>query len=205
VPPSAEARARSPKGEREAARILAAATTVLAREGFGGATLGRIAAEAGVDKKMVLYYFTGRETLLVEVVRQVGARVAANMTAALVQHSDVAQVAETLFDHMWAGTTEEPELPRAYLALATSSRESDEVRRALGELKASFERLFADQVTALEAHGYRLRVDRAGYLKLVMAMWRGLALEWTEEGDSPALQSALEQFKRAATAPFERV
>lgn len=52
------------KGDRRAASILQAATTILARDGFGGATLRRIAAEAGADMKSLVYYFGTRRRLL---------------------------------------------------------------------------------------------------------------------------------------------
>jgi AcrR family transcriptional regulator len=66
----------TPKGDRRAASILRAATTVLARDGFGGATLGRIAAEAGAEKRSILYYFGTRERLMVRVVHSLGRQIA---------------------------------------------------------------------------------------------------------------------------------
>lgn len=196
-------RTRSPKGEREAARILTAATRSLARDGFGGATLGRIAAEAGVDKKMVVYYFSGRDPLLVELIRDIGRRVTANIADAIAQLSDLEETAETAIEKMWEGAIEEPELPRAYLALLAGSRESEPVAQALAELRTDIERLFEERITAVEANGYRLVVERAGFRTLMLAIWRGLALEWAENGDTPALDEALAQFKRVVMSSFE--
>jgi AcrR family transcriptional regulator len=48
---------------------------VLARDGFGGTTLGRIAAEAAAEKRNVLYYCGTRERLMVTVVHNLGARI----------------------------------------------------------------------------------------------------------------------------------
>src|SRR4051794_839610 len=120
-------RARSQKGEREAARILDAATAVLARDGMAGATLGRVATEAGVDKKMLVYYFSGRERLLAEVVRRVGQRLAENMEAAVAEFSEPGAMADVGVDRLWEGTTEMPDLTRAYLVLVTSSTQGAEV------------------------------------------------------------------------------
>lgn len=45
------------------ARILEAALTVFAQEGLRGATLDRIAAEAGLSKPNLLYYFASKEAI----------------------------------------------------------------------------------------------------------------------------------------------
>jgi AcrR family transcriptional regulator len=193
---------RSEKGEREAARILDAATAVLAREGFGGATLGRIAAEAGVDKKMVVYYFSGRERLLAEVVARVGQQLVANMRAAAVELSEPSALVDVGVSTMWEASVDQPGLARAYLALATNSEDSPGVRQALRALKRNFEDLFVERLAILEAQGHLLSEDRDGYVKLMLAILRGLVMDWAEDGDTPALLDALEQFKRVAVAPF---
>lgn len=194
---------RSRKGEREATRLLDAATDVLAREGYGGATLGRIAAEADVDKKMVVYYFGSRDSLLAKVVGRVGDRLAANTAMELAGVSEPREMADLGIDQLWAGTTEFPELLRAYLALATSAVGSEPVEAALETLKAEFVGLFGSLIDVLESAGHPLRMPRDAYLKLVLACWRGLALEWVETGDTPGLASALEEFKRITAAPFD--
>ena len=52
--------------DREAtqARLLEAAYALLAREGFAGLGLNAVAAEAGVDKKLIYRYFGGLDGLL---------------------------------------------------------------------------------------------------------------------------------------------
>ena len=51
--------------------ILAAAESVFAERGFGGATMAAIAARAGVPKPNVHYYFPTKETLYRAVIEQV--------------------------------------------------------------------------------------------------------------------------------------
>ena len=48
---------------------------MLARDGSGGTTLGRIAAEVAAEKRNVLCYFGTRERLMVKVVHDLGARI----------------------------------------------------------------------------------------------------------------------------------
>lgn len=198
-----ETRVRTAKGEREAERILDAATTVLARDGFGGATLGRIATEAGVDKRMVVYYFGGRESLLAQVVQRLGERIAANVEAAVIDTTEPEAMAAGGIQVLWDCAIEDPVVPRAYLALLTSSGEAPEVRAALLAVKRTFEAMFAGRVDALADLGYRLNTDREGFVKYMMANVRGLLLEWAEEGDSAGLESSLEQWKRVAVGCFD--
>lgn len=54
-------RTRIQRAKREA--ILEAGLTVFANEGFRGATLDRIAAEAGLSKPNLLYYFPSKEAV----------------------------------------------------------------------------------------------------------------------------------------------
>jgi AcrR family transcriptional regulator len=59
---------RGPKGERGAVanRILQEAREQFARDGYAATTLQGIARGAGVDTKLVRYYFSDKETLLTE-------------------------------------------------------------------------------------------------------------------------------------------
>lgn len=54
------------------ARLLAAAATVLAEEGFAGFTLAAVAERAGCDRKLVTRYFGGPEGLLDALAGDVG-------------------------------------------------------------------------------------------------------------------------------------
>ena len=55
---------------RNRARILEAALEVFAAEGYRGATLDQIAAEAGLSKPNILYYFDGKEDIHVTLLNQ---------------------------------------------------------------------------------------------------------------------------------------
>ena len=187
----------TPKGTRTAARILDAATTVLSRDGFGGATLGRIAEEAGIDKRGVLYHFGSREALLVRVVQRVAERTAANIEA---ESLDAAQDRRTAagIDILWAGVTTEPQLLRAYFALVGGSAENGEVATALRDLKNTYVRLITTQFYG--ASDDRSGDDRtADAVPLVaLALIRGLLLEWIETGDGPAIDAGLGELNALA-------
>jgi AcrR family transcriptional regulator len=195
-------RSLTPKGERTASRILQAATTLLSREGFGGASLGRVAEEAGVHKRNVLYYFGTREALLVRVVQTVGERIAENIASAIVPAARSDQMADAVVEAMWAGVTSEPQLARAYFALVGGGAESPEVDDALRALKATYLALIARQLERIEAAGFICKEDHESVALLILALLRGLLLEWTEESESVALNASLGQFKALLSAQF---
>jgi AcrR family transcriptional regulator len=202
--PSGQARKRTRKGEREATRIIEAATTALARDGFAGATLGRIAAEADVDKRMVTYYFGSREVVLAHVVRWLGERVAVRVEEALGEvpaERGPGPVAEAVIDALLSTSFAEPELPRAYMALLTGSRDA-EVQAEMRAIKERFLALFERHLDALEAHGYALVDGRDGYATLMYAIVRGLVLDWADDGESATLRAAIERFKQIAASGF---
>ncbi|WP_433869106.1 TetR/AcrR family transcriptional regulator [Saccharopolyspora sp. CA-218241] len=56
------------------AQIIECAIEVVCELGYGGASLSRIAEQAGVSKGVVLYHFAGKAELIEEIVRDVFAR-----------------------------------------------------------------------------------------------------------------------------------
>ena len=57
------------KTEDKTALILAAAKQVLSRYGYAGATISRVATEAGVSRGLLHYYFRNKEDMLAKVLR----------------------------------------------------------------------------------------------------------------------------------------
>jgi len=56
---------------KKAREIVDAAYQVMLEDGFAGASIRKIAGRAGVSKYMIHYYFEDKETLIVEVVKEV--------------------------------------------------------------------------------------------------------------------------------------
>src|SRR5580658_4528446 len=59
----AKRRTQEARSDQSRAKILAAAERVFARDGLAGARTDAIAAEAGVNKALLYYYFKSKETL----------------------------------------------------------------------------------------------------------------------------------------------
>jgi AcrR family transcriptional regulator len=190
------------KGTRSAARVLQAATDVLARDGFGGATLGRIAQEAGTDKRTILYYYGSREALLVQVVQTVGEQIAEHVGSAVPANRTPEQLADAAVDALWSGVTSVPETSRAYFALIGGGAGPPLVEQALQDLKRAFQEAIVHQIEALDSSRWQLRNDSTSTALFTLALLRGLLLEWTETGDSDELEVGLEFFKAAIAAEF---
>ena len=74
--PAARRSAPMPRdAEASRARILAAATAEFARHGLSGARVDRIAARAKANKRMLYYYYGGKESLFLAVLEAAYARI----------------------------------------------------------------------------------------------------------------------------------
>lgn len=176
---------------------------MLARDGYGGATLGRIADEANVDKRGVLYYFGTRETLLVRVVQTVGERVAEHIDRAVDSPGNPDELAVMLVDAIWSGITAAPELARAYFALIGGGAGSPEIEQALEVLKAAYARVIERRLSSIGHAEWTLRGDMEDMVTFTLAVFRGLLLEWTETGDTAKIAASLTRLRRAIAMQFE--
>ncbi|MFY9265617.1 MAG: TetR/AcrR family transcriptional regulator [Solirubrobacterales bacterium] len=190
------------KGSRSATRVLRAATTVLARDGFAGATLSRIAEEAGTDKRTILYYYGTREALLVRVVQTVGERIAENSGALITPSRGPEELADAAVESLWSGVTSIPEVSRAYFALIGGGAGPPLVEEALRDLKYAFLDAIVRQVESIDGSRWKLRRDPASVARFILAALRGLLLEWHEDGEGDELRAGLELLKRAIAAEF---
>lgn len=83
--------------EARRGQLIDCTIDVLVTQGYGGATLSRVAQRAGVSKGVVLYHFTNKAELLEAVVHEVYARGIAHAKSAWFdQHADSAGPAEML-------------------------------------------------------------------------------------------------------------
>ena len=61
---------RSRDADRTQQALLAAATGEFAEQGFSGARMERVAERAGVNKRLIYYYFDGKDPLVLAVLEQ---------------------------------------------------------------------------------------------------------------------------------------
>ncbi|MEV4051742.1 TetR/AcrR family transcriptional regulator [Amycolatopsis sp. NPDC049688] len=100
--PSSEAERQRDK-ERTRADILAVATREFADKGYTGARVDEIAARTSTTKRMIYYYFGGKEQLYIAVLEQAYSAIRALEQQLDVEHLDpedaLRQLAALTFDH----------------------------------------------------------------------------------------------------------
>jgi len=125
---SAVVEIRSRDADRTREEILRAAMAEFAGHGFGGARMGAIAERSGVDKKLIYYYFAGKDELFLAVLEQTYADIRAAERELHLEASDPLEAIRSLVVFTWRYYLAHPE----FLALLNS----ENMHRA-GHLKRS--------------------------------------------------------------------
>jgi AcrR family transcriptional regulator len=107
---------RSPAGvlpardaERTRAMILDAAVTEFARSGLGGARVERIAEQAGVNVRMLYYYFGSKDDLFLAVLESAYAAIRASEQGLELDQLDPAEAVRRLVRFTWGFQVARPE------------------------------------------------------------------------------------------------
>jgi AcrR family transcriptional regulator len=119
---------RSRDADRTQQEILAAATAEFAAHGLGGARIEAIAERAGVNKKLIYYYFEGKDELFLAVLEQTYADIRAAERELRLEAMAPLQAIESLVAFTWRHYLAHPE----FLALLNS-----ENMQGAGHLKRS--------------------------------------------------------------------
>lgn len=183
------------KGVRQSEVIVDAAVRCLARDGYSASSIARIAAEAGVQKRMVLYYFESREQLFDVVVRRVGDRLIAQVEDMLGDVDGSADVALAGLGQLWEAVTHEPALLAAYFGLVAESATDPRLRQSVDETGAGFRRLVGRLTRVILDAGRHTAVDEQVLTIVIIAAMQGFTLEYLQHGDTPALREAIALFE----------
>lgn len=184
-------------GSRQAEAILDAAYRCLAEHGFSGTSMQRIAESAGVNKRMLHYYFGSRERLFEQVVRVVGGRLLDQVEQAISEVEEPADVMAVGFDRVWHGVTADPQLQAVYLGLLAESATDPSLRTTIADIKNGYRDLFGRLVGRLSPSD--LPIEAGALTVLVTAGMQGLALEYIEQGETPELRAAVACFRDILT------
>jgi AcrR family transcriptional regulator len=192
------------KGARQADAILEAALRCLSRDGYSATSLQRVADEAGVHKRMVVYYFGSRIALMAQVVDRIGDRFLGQLEGALRGLRDPAEVLTAGLERVWGQLAGDPALQIAYTGLVAESITDPEIRAQLSALRDRARALIDAVLDDLEAAGYELLLDRDSLIVLASAAAHGLGLELLVRGNTQELQRVLGLAELAIQFVFER-
>ena len=171
---------RGRDADRSREEILRAAMAEFAENGFGGARIEAIAERAGVNKKLIYYYFAAKDELFVAVLEQTYADIRAAEQALHLEASDPAQAIRTLIAFTWQHYLAHPE----FLALLNS----ENMHRA-GHLKRSgrirqMNSPLIETLAEIVARGQRDGSFREGVDALQLYVF--IAEDWPPAGTRPA-------------------
>lgn len=199
-----EAKPPTAKGARQQQEILDAALRCLGRDGYAATSLARVADEAGVSKRMILYYFDSREELFVQLTRSIGERLVAQLREAIGGLEDPGEVTEAGFGIMWQAITADRALLIALFGVTIEAVTDSALAEAAGELRESIRELLRKQLETARARGRRIVIDDDVAVTMMTAGFYGLAAEWLQSGDTPELRETIERYQQmvAALAPI---
>jgi AcrR family transcriptional regulator len=192
------------KGARQAEAILDAAVACLGRDGYSATTLQRVADEAGVQKRMVVYYFGSREGLVEAVVRRIEAQLLTRLEDTVDGLDEPAELMRAGFGHLWGELTRDHVLATAYFGLVAESVTDPALAEWLAGLREQFRDVFRRSVAEVEAAGHRPLVDPETLSVLLAAALHGFSLDYLERGDSKALRDAIELTQSMVPLAFSR-
>jgi AcrR family transcriptional regulator len=154
--PRARRRAGPTRAERQAvtrAALLRAATRSICEHGMDGASIDRIAAEAGYTKGAFYANFASKEDMFLAMLDEHFAEELAHFEQLLDATDDAVDVARVAADDLLAFVYRDPQWPRLYQEFAVHAARNEAFRVRLAarhrQLRARMAELFARWVTAL--------------------------------------------------------
>jgi AcrR family transcriptional regulator len=178
------------KGTRQAEAVLAAAIRCLGEEGYAGTSLQRVADAAGVQKRMVLYYYESRERLIATALQRLADAFLAQLQERLRGLHDPAAVIDAVAE-LFLAQAEDRALLTAYFGLLAESATDPVLAAAVADLRERAVAIAHDVLDDLEAHGHELSMERELLILAAISITNGVALELMQHGRTPQLERAI--------------
>ncbi len=191
------------KGVRQSQVILDAALACLGRDGYAATSLARVADEAGVSKRMVLYYFDSRETLFVELTRSIGDRILTILRESVAGIEDPAVVVQKGFETVWEALTADRGLLIALFGVTTESVTDERLAGSVDEFNDGMRDILRGQLRAARENGRKIVVDDEVAVTAMISGFNGLLYQWLLRGDTDDLAGAIKGYQTliASLAP----
>jgi AcrR family transcriptional regulator len=161
----------------KAARIVEAMRISVAARGIAGATFDHVAAEAGVSRGLLHYYFGTKEQLLVEVLRRESDVRIERLEEGIADANSAADVLSALVRTFEDFLGEGPTPAVMFFEMATLAQRNDEIASELAELGRRTRGHFADALRAKSQAGVlHLRGDADDITTFLFALADGVTL-----------------------------
>jgi AcrR family transcriptional regulator len=186
--------------DQRSREILRAACTCLSERGYAATTISEIAAEAGVSRGLLHYYFKSKEELLAEAVRVNGEASLRLIKEIFAQSQSVSDLASGLTHILRSMITGDPTFLNLGLECWAVSRESqaiaDELRHLYDQARGEFQRGLGD---AVERGVIDPGIPLNGLAALLVGVTDGLALQFLLKPELAAEEGTWEAVEAAAS------
>ncbi|KAA1420988.1 TetR/AcrR family transcriptional regulator [Nocardioides humilatus] len=180
----------SRKGEQFSLQIIEATLRCLGRDGYAATSLQRVADEAGLAKRMVVYYYGSREELFAQVVAHAGDRLLDQAAAAAAGSQSPEDTVALWFTRLWTSATSDRGLIIAWYGLVTESVTNPDLRGATSAIIDRVRGVLSSVVDDALERGYVLHGSRESLETFMLAGLQGLLLDFLQHGDDPRVQAA---------------
>jgi AcrR family transcriptional regulator len=185
-----DAKVLTAKGARQAEAVLEAAIRCLGEDGYAGTTLQRVADAAGVQKRMVLYYFGSREHLIATVLERVGDRFLDDLAERVGGLSEPAALVDAVTE-MFLAQTEDRALLTAYFGLLAESATDPVLSATFARLRERTVVIVDELLDRVEAAGHELSMERRLLVLAGFSLAHGIGLELMTHGRTAELERAI--------------
>lgn len=168
--------------DEKAQTILQAVRTVLGQKGYAGTTIKQVAAEAGVSRGLLHYYFKNKEEMVARVARQTvedSARLAESIFGQCRPGDDLAAVLVGGFRQMVQAS---PDFYNVFFESWAVARQSEMVYRELGTLYQEFRLAILRGLEDVVTRGViSPAIPLAGLAAVLTSLFDGLGLQLMTE------------------------
>jgi AcrR family transcriptional regulator len=162
---------------RRRRHILRVVATVVAEEGFTGATMRKIAERAGVSTGMLTYYYKNKREILTDMMADIYGRLIASLSDLLDDHQGPERI-EAAFEFMLAGSRKGSFPMSFWLAYFAEALRDEEIRARAINGTNDLRRVFKSALQAGINDGeLREDLDPEAGADVLMCLWQGLRVE----------------------------
>ncbi|MQP66243.1 TetR family transcriptional regulator [Niveispirillum sp. SYP-B3756] len=190
---------RPARGNATREAIMAAAITVLARDGVQGTTTRRIAQEAGINLGTLHYHFDGKEAVLLSVLSHLLARVQQELATRFTQPEPLRDRIDSLIMFIRSQVEQRPDEQVALFNLTLYALATDGsqwlAKKKYEEFLALYRQTLAE---ASDVRDGSLNPDLDGLANFILTGLVGILLQWLATANGLRSHQAVRMLVQAA-------
>ncbi len=165
-------------------QILKAARTILARRGYAGTTVSLVAAEAGVSRGLLHYYFKNKEDMLARVIDENMAASVILVEDLLARSRNATEIADRLVEALQQLFKIDPDFFSLFFEAEAAARQSPALASQLRTLYGNFRRAVQKGLqAAIDRGDIAPPIPATGLSAILTSIIDGLGLQLITETD----------------------